>query len=195
MANNYNYNPNGYNPYNTGNFYVQKMQNLQGIKEQTDKQIQELQNILQMQQMQQTYPQQPQINQTFQLSNPTNNTDFDAKYAESIDDVKNVIVYRNTLFINKDLNKLWYKDANGNTRTFDLSEIIEKDQKDIEIEKQNTEINDLKHQVQQLTYLVAQQNSIQQNNIQQSEPIVTDPKNNTIGKIEPVKKVVERKGK
>lgn len=179
MANNYNY-----NPYNNTNYYAQKMQNLQGIREQTDKQIQELQNMLQMQQQmqQQVYPQQPQIQQTFQLSNPTNNTDFDARYAETIEEIKNVIVYRNTLFINKSMNKLYFKDASGNIKAYELNEIIEKDPKDVLIDNQKDEIDQLKGQVQQLSNLISQQNNQNIN----SQPI---------GKIEPVKKVVERKVK
>lgn len=192
-----NYNPNNYNPY-TGNYYAQKMQNLQGIREQTDKQIQDLQNMLQMQQQmqQQSYMQQPQINQTFQLGNPNNNNDFDTKYVESIDDVKNILVYRNSLFINRDMSKLYFKDANGNIKTYELNEIIEKDEKDIEIDKQKNEINEqkneineLKKQLDQLTTLVIQTNKAN------AEVEIENSKSEAISKADSVKKVVERKAK
>lgn len=202
MANNYN--PNNYNPYN-GNYYAQKIQNLQGIREQTDKQIQDLQNMLQMQQhiQQQNYSQQqPQIQQTFQLSNPNNNLgDFDAKYIDSVDDIKNIIVYRKTLFINKDMSKLYFKDANGNVKTYELNEIVEKDEKDIEIDKQKDEINkqkneidELRNQLQKLTILVSQSNNMatETSQIETHENIEVQQKENLL-KTEPVKKNSRKK--
>lgn len=135
-------------PYFNNNMY---MQDLQNMRDRIDRQ---------MAQMQQPQNQQtPAINQTFQLSNPQNNiNDFDGKYANNIDDVKNTLAIKNTLFINKEMNSLWLKDATGKIKSYSLQEIIEKDEKDIEIDKLKTqneqnnqtilelqkEINDLK---------------------------------------------------
>jgi len=196
MANNYNpnnYNAYGnYNPYNSMNYYSQKMQNLQGIREQIEKQMQDIQNMQQMQQQFMNQQSQPQIQQTFQLSNPTNfNNDFDTKYAENIEEVKKNLVYRNSLFVNKDMNKLWFKDPNGNIRLFEINEIIEKDEKAKEDEKnmqRDAEIDELKKQVEQLAVFMTQQNNIEPN-----EPIPVEQNNNVIGKIEPVKKSSRKK--
>ena len=194
MANNYNY-----NPYNNTNYYAQKMQNLQGRKEQTDKQIQDLQNMLQMQQQMQhqIYPQQPQIQQTFQLSNPTNGLgDFDAKYAENIEEIKSTIVYRNTLFVNKNMNKMYFKDASGNIKIYKLTEMIEKDDKDLEIDRQKNEIDELKNQIKQLSTLVSQQqNIVQEPTVEISKQEIPIQSAQSIAKIEPIKKITEKKNR
>lgn len=129
----YNY-PNNYN-----SIYYTK--SLQDMRDQIDKQLQQQQQIQQQQQPQQ----QPQINQTFQLSSPQQNiNDFDCKYMESIDDVKKALVFRNSIFVNKDMSTMWLKDTTGAIRTFALSEVIEKDEKDIQIENLTEQVNELK---------------------------------------------------
>ena len=187
MANNYN--PyNNYNSYNNGNFYAQKMQNLQGIKEQVDKQMQDLQNMQQLQQQFTNQQPQPHIQQTFQLSNPVNNNDFDAKYVDNADDVRNVIVYRNTMFISRDMSKLWFKDANGYTKMYEIAEAIEEEPKD----KKDIELDELKKQVENLTAIVVQQFNASKNtteleaeNNDIQEPQLTE-------KIEPIKKTEKK---
>ena len=187
MANNYN--PyNNYNSYNNGNFYAQKMQNLQGIKEQVDKQMQDLQNMQQLQQQFTNQQPQPHIQQTFQLSNPVNNNDFDAKYVDNADDVRNVIVYRNTMFISRDMSKLWFKDANGYTKMYEIAEAIEEEPKD----KKDIELDELKKQVENLTAIVVQQFNASKNTAE------LEPENNDIQepqlteKIEPIKKTEKK---
>lgn len=187
MANNYN--PyNNYNSYNNGNFYAQKMQNLQGIKEQVDKQMQDLQNMQQLQQQFTNQQPQPHIQQTFQLSNPVNNNDFDAKYVDNADDVRNVIVYRNTMFISRDMSKLWFKDANGYTKMYEIAEAVEEEPKD----KKDIELDELKKQVENLTAIVVQQFNASKNTAE------LEPENNDIQepqlteKIEPIKKTEKK---
>lgn len=187
MANNYN--PyNNYNSYNNGNFYAQKMQNLQGIKEQVDKQMQDLQNMQQLQQQFTNQQPQPHIQQTFQLSNPVNNNDFDAKYVDNADDVRNVIVYRNTMFISRDMSKLWFKDANGYTKVYEITEIVEEEPKD----KKDIELDELKKQVENLTAIVVQQFNTIKNTVE-SEPIINNiQETQPIEKIEPIKKIEKK---
>lgn len=187
MANNYN--PyNNYNSYNNGNFYAQKMQNLQGIKEQVDKQMQDLQNMQQLQQQFTNQQPQPHIQQTFQLSNPVNNNDFDAKYVDNADDVRNVIVYRNTMFISRDMSKLWFKDANGYTKMYEISETIEEEPKD----KKDIELDELKKQVENLTAIVVQQFNASKN-ITELEPENNDIQEPQLTeKIEPIKKTEKK---
>lgn len=160
---------NNFNPYNT-NFYLQDLQN---IKDRIDKQMQ----AYQQNQNQFMQSQQPQIQQTFQLSNPNqnNSNDFDGKYVENIDEVKNTLVLKNSLFINKDMSKLWFKDTGGNIRIFNLQE-------EIQVDENIAEINNLKQELSDLKRLLVQQ--IQSQNQQVTQSQETQP----ITKIEPVVK-------
>ena len=86
-----------YNPYNN-QMYINDLQNMRDRIER------------QMQQMAQTNQQPtPQINQNFQIT-PTqsNNT---IKYVNNIEEVKNELVFSDTLFVNKEFNRLWFKNA------------------------------------------------------------------------------------
>lgn len=82
----------------------------------------------------------PSINQTFQLA-PNNHT---MKYANTIDDVNKEIVYLDTPFFSKDMSVLWIKNAKGDIKTYELSEIVPKDEKDMQIEYLQSQIEELK---------------------------------------------------
>lgn len=82
----------------------------------------------------------PAINQTFQLA-PNNHT---MKYANTIDDVNKEIVYLDTPFFSKDMSVLWIKNAKGDIKTYELSEIVPKDEKDMQIEYLQSQIEELK---------------------------------------------------
>lgn len=106
-----------------------------------NKQIEDLQNLKSQMQnpMQMPNSATPAINQTFQLANTNNMNDFDGKYANNVDEVKNTLALRNMLFVNKEMNILWLKDVTGNIKSYTLTEIVELDEKDkkiIELEKQ-----------------------------------------------------------
>lgn len=115
-------------------------------------QIQELQNLRdridsQMRQMQQpANNQQPTaINQTFQLApNQNNLNDLEAKIVKDIDDVKNTLVIKTGIFIDKDYSTLWIKDVSGNIRTFQTNEVIELDEKDKKILALQKQIEEMK---------------------------------------------------
>lgn len=115
---------------------------LQAMKNRIDQQIMQYQ-----QPMQQQNP--TPITQNFQLAPNTNSTnnDFDGKFANDVEVVKNTLAIKDTLFINKDYSLLWIKDAIGNIRSYTLNEIIEKDEKDIEIDKLKDEIKELKEMI------------------------------------------------
>lgn len=101
--------------------------------------------MMQMQQPQMQNQQTPAINQTFQLSNPQNGlNDFDGKYVSNVDEVKNTLTIKNTLFINKEMNTLWFKDATGKIKSYTLSEIVELDEKDKTILNLQKQIEELK---------------------------------------------------
>lgn len=125
------------NPYlNNSQMY---MQDLQNMRDRIDMQMR------QIQQPQMQNQQTPSINQTFQLSNPQQTmNDFDGKYMQNIDEVKNTLTLRNTLFVNKEMNTLWFKDAAGNIKTYTLTEVIELDEKDKMIINLQKQIEELK---------------------------------------------------
>lgn len=116
-----------YNPYN--NFYGNPMDKI-------DNQIRELQNLKKNYQSQ---PQTAPITQNFQLA-PSQNTGG-IKYVNSIEEVKNELVFNDTLFINKECTLLWFKNASGDVKTYELKEIIEMDEKDRKIAELEAKIN------------------------------------------------------
>ena len=124
---------------NNGQYY---MQNLQDMRDRIDNQMKQYQQ----QQMQQPQPQMPtNLTQNFQLAPTTNNNnEIQAKYVNNIDDVKNTFVMTTGLFVNKEMNTLWFKNVNGDIRTFNLQEIIEQDEKDLEIQRLRNEIENMK---------------------------------------------------
>lgn len=118
------------NPYNNQMY----MQDLQGLRDRIDRQIQ-IAN--------QGPPQSAPITQNFQLATPSKNTEG-IKYAESIEDVKKELVFMDSLFVNKDFNKMWMKNTKGDIKIYELKEIVQKDKKDMEIEKLKEQVRELK---------------------------------------------------
>lgn len=128
------YNPYNYNPY----------QELQSMRDRIDKTMQ------QYQQQNQHVQQQPtNLTQNFQLAPMQQQNDLQARYVNNIDEVKNIFVMREGLFVNKEKNLLWIKDINGNIKSYSLTEIIESDPKDIEINNLKKEIEDMKAMMNQ----------------------------------------------
>lgn len=114
------------NPYNMINNY--------SLNDRIDNEIERLKQM--KTQVQQPTP----ITQNFQLA-PTHNG---MKYANTIDDVKKEIVYFDTPYFSKDMSVLWVKNNKGDIKAYELTEIVEKDDKDIQIEYLTEEINKLK---------------------------------------------------
>lgn len=104
------------------------------LNERIDNEIERLKQM--KSQVQQPTP----ITQNFQLA-PTHNG---IKYANTIDDVKKEIVYFDTPFFSKDLSVLWVKNNKGDIKAYELKEIVQKDDKDIQIEYLMEEIDKLK---------------------------------------------------
>lgn len=122
---------------NNGQYY---MQNLQDMRDRIDNQMKQYQqNQMQMQQ-----PVTQPITQNFQLAPQPTNNEIQAKYVNNIDDVKNTFVMTTGLFVNKEMNTLWFKNVNGDIRTFNLQEIIEQDERDLEIQRLRNEIENMK---------------------------------------------------
>ena len=125
---NYQMNTFGYN-----NYY----QDLQNMRDRIDNQMRQMQPP--------QMPQQPTaINQTFQLAPNQGSNELESRYANSEDEVKNILVMKTGLFITKDFTTLWIKDITGSIRTFSLSEVIQLDEKDKQILALQKQIEDMK---------------------------------------------------
>ena len=128
------------------------------MREKIDNQMRQMQQLNQNQMQQQPIP---QINQSFQLApNPSSN-ELESKYVNNIDEVKGIFVMKTGVFLDKDLNNLWIKNTNGDIRTFELSEIIPQDPKDIEI-------NNLKKELQRMREMIVSESNV--NNSDFNEP-------------------------
>lgn len=94
-------------------------------------------------QMQQ--PVQPtNLTQNFQLA-PTSRDVI--RYAGSIDEVQRDMVIGDTPFFSKDMSIVWIKNTKGEIKTYELNEIVPKDEKDIKIEFLMAQIEELKKEM------------------------------------------------
>ena len=112
------------------------MYNTQQSVDRINTQINELEKIREQLQK----PVQP-ITQNFQLA-PTNREAI--RYASSIEDVKRDMVIGDTPYFSKDMSVVWIKNIKGEIKSYELNEIIEKDEKDMQIELLQAQINELK---------------------------------------------------
>jgi len=126
------YNNAYYNPYGQ-----------QSLSDRIDNQITQL-----TQMKEQMKNQQPAINQTFQLAPNGTNT---MRYANTIDDVSKEIIYGDTPFFSKDMSILWVKNTKGSIKTYELTEIIPKDSKDLQIEYLQEQIKELKGMIKNVS--------------------------------------------
>ena len=133
------------------NPYMQSL-NQQSLNDRIDNEIERLKQM--KSQVQQPAP----ITQNFQLA-PTHSG---MKYANTIDDVKKEIVYFDTPYFSKDMSVVWIKNAKGDIKAFELNEIVEKDDKDIQIEYLQSQIEELKGMIKydaNVTNVNAEQNA------------------------------------
>lgn len=96
------------------------------------------------QQLQQPIQQPTNLTQNFQLA--PNNRDV-IKYANSMEDVQREMIIGDTPYFSKDMSVVWIKNTKGEIKTYELNEIIAKDDKDIKIELLMTQIEELKKEV------------------------------------------------
>ena len=121
------------------NPYYKSQINLDSI----NNQINELERM--KTQLSQQMQQPANINQTFQLA-PSNQGGM--RYANSIDEVGKELVYNDTAFFSKDLSVLWIKNAKGDIKSYELNEIIAKDDKDILIENLQYQVKELRKEIE-----------------------------------------------
>lgn len=122
--------------------YNTQYYNNQANLDRVNNQIAELERI--KMQMQQPISQPTNLTQNFQLA-PANRDLI--KYASSIEDVQKEMVVGDTPYFSKDMSVVWIKNTKGEIKTYELTEIVPKDAKDIQIELLQNEINELKKEM------------------------------------------------
>ena len=120
------------------NPYVLNGYNSQPSVDRINNQIAELEKM--KQQLQQ--PVTPtNLTQNFQIA-PTNHEMI--KYANSMEEVGKYMVIGDTPFFSRDMSVVWIKNSKGEIKTYELNEIVAKDDKDIKIEFLISQIEELK---------------------------------------------------
>lgn len=122
------------------NSYLPNYYNQQASLERINEQISQLENL--KKQMQQPQPQQPtNLTQNFQLAPTTRDV---IRYASSMEEVQRDMVIGDTPYFSKDMSVVWIKNIKGEIKTYELNEILPKDDKDIKIEYLQAQIEELK---------------------------------------------------
>lgn len=121
------------------NPYMLNTYNHQMNVDRIDDQINQLQAL--KKQMQQPVQQPTNLTQNFQLAPQTRDI---IKYANSIDEVQRDMVIGDTPYFSKDMSIVWIKNTKGEIKTYELTEIIPKDDKDLKIEYLQAQIKELK---------------------------------------------------
>ena len=98
-------------------------------------------------QLSQPIQQPPAINQTFQLAPTPQST---LRFANTIDDVMKENVFGDTPYFSKDMSIMWIKNNKNEIKTYELSEIIPKDEKDILIDSLQSQINEMSKQIKEM---------------------------------------------
>ena len=120
---------------------------------------------LKSQMQQQPQPQPTNLTQNFQLA-PTSRDVI--RYATSLEEVQRDMVIGDTPYFSKDMSVVWIKNVKGDIKTYELNEIIPKDEKDIQIEMLKAEIDELKKG------LVNNEQSITNDDTEQNETDTTN---------------------
>ena len=116
--------------------------NNQANLDRLNNQIAELEKI--KAQIQQPIAQPTNLTQNFQLA-PTKRDVI--KYAASMEEVQREQVIGETPYFSKDMSIVWIKNTRGGIKTYELNEIIPKDEKDLQIELLQTQLNELKKEM------------------------------------------------
>ena len=111
--------------------------NPQGSLDRINSHIAELERM--KSQLTQQQQQIPNLTQNFQISPNQGGM----KYAESLEQVEKELVLIDTPYFSRDMSVLWVKKASGETKTYELNEIVKKDEKDLKIEFLMAKIEEL----------------------------------------------------
>lgn len=99
------------------------------------------------------------LTQNFQIT-PTSRDII--KYAGSIDEVQREMVVGDTPYFSKDMSIVWIKNVKGDIKTYELTEIVPKDEKDLTIEMLQAQIEELKGKIENdanVTNVITEQNT------------------------------------
>ena len=149
--------------YNNPYMYTQQMD--------IDRLNQQINNLEKMKaQMQQPTQQPTNLTQNFQLAPNTRDV---IRYATSIEEVQRDMVIGDTPYFSKDMSVVWIKNIKGEIKTYELNEIVPKDEKDIQIALLQSEIEELRKEVrnneQSYTNVISTKNET--NTTEYDEPI------------------------
>lgn len=106
-----------------------------------DKLNEQINNLEKMRNQLQQPMQPTNLTQNFQLA-PTNRDVI--RYATSFEEVERDMVVGDTPYFSKDMAVVWIKNTKGDIKTYELTEIVPKDEKDIKIEFLEAQIKELK---------------------------------------------------
>ena len=95
-------------------------------------------------QLQKPIQQPTNLTQNFQIA-PTNREVI--KYANSMEEVQRDMVVGDTPYFSKDMSVVWIKNTKGDIKTYELNEIIPKDNKDLQIEYLQAQIEELRKEM------------------------------------------------
>lgn len=101
-------------------------------------------NELERAKVQYQQPMQQPITQNFQLAPVSHDA---IRYANSLEEVQRNVVIGDTPYFSKDMSIVWVKNVKGEIKTFELTEIIPKDEKDMQIELLKAKIDELERKV------------------------------------------------
>ena len=123
------------------NPYV-NMYNPQANIDRINNQIAELEKM--KSQIPQNMPQPTSLTQNFQLA-PTSRDII--KYAASMEEVQREMVVGDTPFFSKDMSVVWIKNTKGEIKTYELNEIVARDDKDLLIASLQMQMEELRKEV------------------------------------------------
>lgn len=131
-----------------GNYFYQpptRQDNINMINEQINR-LEQMRNQI-VQQPSQQQQQQPSINQTFQLAPTTQST---LRYVNTMEDVAKEMVFGDTPFFSKDMSVMWLKNAKNEIKTYELNEIVPKDEKDLMIENLKIQLDEMNKVIKEM---------------------------------------------
>jgi len=138
-------------------------------------QMAELEQMKQRLQQPVQQPTPTNLTQNFQLA-PTSRDVI--RYANSMDDVQKEMIVGETPFFSKDMSIVWVKNINNEIKTYELTEIISKDEKDIQIEMLKERINRLENE----------RNNVNEWNNEYDDKPVKDEKSSSVSTVRGAKK-------
>ena len=109
-----------------------------------DKLNEQINNLERMKNQLQQPVQPTNLTQNFQIA-PTNREVI--RYANSIEEVQRDMVIGDTPYFSKDMSVVWIKNTKGDIKTYELNEIVPKDEKDMQIALLQSQIEELRKEV------------------------------------------------